>query len=232
MTKSPEKNKAIGLRKKGESIKDIAKKIGIAKSTVSLWCRDIELTSRQINKLHKKMSQCGYVGRLNGARMQYERRMEKINKFKNEGMELVGNLSHRDFLIAGIALYWGEGAKKTRCFSFCNSDPDMIKFFIKFIKEALFVDHGRLKAWIRINKIHKNRIGEVEEYWSKITDIPRGNFQKTILIKSKNKKNYINFPIHYGTITIRVSASADLFYKVTGLIEVLKKANQAGVVQW
>ena len=36
MAKSAEKNKAIGLRKKGESIKDIAKKIGIAKSTVSL----------------------------------------------------------------------------------------------------------------------------------------------------------------------------------------------------
>ena len=37
------KEKAFGLRKKGYSIKEIAKKLNIAQSTSSLWVRDIEL---------------------------------------------------------------------------------------------------------------------------------------------------------------------------------------------
>lgn len=48
MAKSKEKNKALKLRQQGESIKKIAKKLKIAKSTISLWCRDIELTPEQI----------------------------------------------------------------------------------------------------------------------------------------------------------------------------------------
>lgn len=50
MAKSKEKNKALILRQNGESIKDIAKRLKISKSTVSLWCRDIKLTSEQIKK--------------------------------------------------------------------------------------------------------------------------------------------------------------------------------------
>ena len=50
MARFKEKNKALLLRKKGESINDIAKKIKVSKSIVSRWCRDIKLTSEQIEK--------------------------------------------------------------------------------------------------------------------------------------------------------------------------------------
>jgi len=222
MAKSKEKNEAIKLRKRGKSIKDIAKKLKIAKSTISLWCRDIELTSQQLSELHKKMIKGGYIGRMKGARMQFERRIKKIKEYNSKGIEEIGKLSKRDILIAGIALYWGEGSKKRRCLSFCNSDPEMLKIFIKFLKEVLSVGKNRLKAWVCINEIHRNRLEEVEDYWSKIIGISRSQFIKTTFIKAKNKKRYNNFPTHYGTITIRVSASADIFYKINGLIEGLK----------
>jgi len=55
MAKSKERNRAIELRKKGESIKVIAKKIGVSKSSTSIWCRDIILSPMQIQKLHESM---------------------------------------------------------------------------------------------------------------------------------------------------------------------------------
>lgn len=224
MAKTKEKNKALKLRQKGKSIKDIAKRLKISKSTVSLWCRDVELTPEQIQRLHEKMVKSGYKGRMKGARIQYERRLKKINEWKKRGIERIGRLSNRDLLIVGIALYWGEGAKKTRGVSFSNSDPEMIKFMIKFFRKVWKIDKSRFTAYIGINKIHKNRIEEVENYWSRITNIPREQFTKTSLIKAKNKKNYKNFPVHYGTLTIRIRKSAELYYQIIGLTEGLVKA--------
>ncbi|MDP2910043.1 MAG: helix-turn-helix domain-containing protein [bacterium] len=225
MAKTIEKNKAIELRKKGESIKEIAKKIGIAKSTVSLWCRDIKLTDKQINDLHQRMVMCGYKGRMIGARAQYNQRIEKIKQFKDQGIKEIGTLSNRELMIACVALYWAEGSKKIRTFSFCNSDPDMVKFFIKFLKDVLYIKIERLRPWIGINIIHEERVNEVMEYWSKITGIPKNQFTKTILIKAQNKKKYSNFPVHYGTISIRITKSASLLYRICGLIDGLKSAN-------
>jgi len=222
VAKTREKNKAIILRRKGRSIKEIAKKVGVVKSTVSFWCRDIELTSKQIEELHKKMIKGSYKGRMKGARIQYERRIKKIKKYDKEGIKQIGRLSNRDLLIAGLALYWGEGSKKTRGVSFSNSDPKIIKFAIKFLKRIFNINKNRLSAYIGINRIHKNRVEEVENYWSKITRIPSEQFTKTTLIKAKNKKNYSNFQVHYGTITIKVRKSADLYYCIMGLIKGLK----------
>lgn len=229
MAKTRERNRAFVLRQKGESVKDIARKLKIAKSTVSLWCRDIKLTPEQIQKLHEKMVQGGYEGRMKGARMQYEKRLKKIEEWKEKGIRSIGKLSNRDLLIAGIALYWGEGSKKRRGVSLSNSDPEMIKFIIKFFKKIWGIDNSKFSAYIGINKIHKDRIKEVERYWSKITRIPREQFTKTTLIKARNKKSYKNFSVHYGTITLKIRKSAELYYQINGLIQGLIEARiQAG----
>ena len=223
MAKSKEKNKALELRQKGKSIKDIAKRLKIAKSTVSLWCRDIKLTPEQIQRLHEKMVKSSYKGRMKGARIQYERRLKKIEAWKRKGIERIGKLSNRDLLIAGLALYWGEGAKKKRGVSFSNSDPEMIKFMTKFFRKVWKINKSRFTGYIGINKIHKNRIEEVENYWSRVTKIPREQFTKTTLIKAKNRKNYKNFPLHYGTLTVRIRKSAELYYQINGLIKGLAR---------
>jgi len=224
MAKSKEKNKALKLRQKGESIKDIARRLKITKSTVSLWCRDIKLTQEQIQRLHEKMVKGGYIGRMKGAQMQYERRLKKVKEWRQKGIKQIGRLSNRDLLIAGISLYWGEGSRKTRHTSFSNSNPEMIKFMIEFFRKVCKIDKDRFTAYIGINKIHKNRIEEVEDYWSRITNIPRKQFTKTTLIKAKNKKVYKNFSVHYGTLTIRIKKSSELYYQIIGLIEGLIEA--------
>ncbi len=224
MAKTKEKNKAIELHQKGESIKDIASRLKIAKSTISLWCRDIRLTPEQIQRLHEKMIKGGYKGRMKGAGMQYEKRLEKIEAWREKGIEKIKRLSNRDILIATIALYWGEGARKARGIRFSNSDPEMINLIIKSFRKIWKIDKSRFVAYVGINEIHKNRIEEVENYWSRITKIPRMQFTKTTLIKAKNKKEYRNFPIHYGTLTMKIKRSAELYYEIKGLIEGLARA--------
>ena len=52
--KKIEKEEAISLREKGFSINDIARAVNVSKGTVSLWVRDIELTTKQRDKLTKR----------------------------------------------------------------------------------------------------------------------------------------------------------------------------------
>lgn len=46
--------KARDLRQQGHSIGDIALMLSLSKSTVSVWVRDIELTSLQVERLKEK----------------------------------------------------------------------------------------------------------------------------------------------------------------------------------
>jgi len=226
MAKSKEKNTALMLRQGGESIKEIAKKLNIAKSTVSLWCRDIELTPEQIRKLHEKMVKGGYEGRIKGARMQYEKRLKKIEEEKIEGIRKIGKLSERDLLIAATSLYWGEGSRKRREIGFSNSDPEMIKFIIRCFEEVWNIGKSNFILRVGINKIHKDRIREIENYWEKITEIPKDQFRKPTLIKSRNKKNYKNFPVYYGTLNVKIRKSSNLYYRLMGLIGGLISAGE------
>lgn len=224
MAKSRERNRAIELRKKGESIKAIAKKIGVSKSSVSIWCRDIILTSAQIKRLHESMVKGGYVGRMKGARAQYERRLRVIEQARENGKLAIGGLSERDLLISFISLYWGEGSKKSRQFAINNSDSEMVQFIIKAIRKLWGIKKERFVLTIGINQIYKKREKEVQNYWSKVTDMSKSQFRKTIFIKAKNKKHYDNFKNHYGTLTVKIKKSSDIYYKTMGLIKGLAES--------
>ncbi len=217
MAKPKKKNKARELRRKGESIREIADKINASKSSVSIWCRDIKLTPKQIKRLDERMKKGRYRGRLKGARVQREKRLKEINQLKKKGRESIGGLTERDLMLFGLGLYWGDGAKGGRV-KVSNSDPVLIKFVIKWLTISWGVSQEELTLHIHINQIHKNRVSEVETFWSELTGIPKEQFTKTTLIKAKNKKVYNNFEEHYGTAMVIVRKSSNMFHKMMGAI--------------
>lgn len=216
MAKFKEKIKARESRCQGESIKEIAKKLKVSKGSVSIWCRDIELTPKQIEKLQKRMLVGSYQGRIKGARVQRERRLQEISKLQTEGLKLVEQFSKRDFLLAGAGLYLGDGTKQ-KMTRITNSDPEIVKFVISWFKIVWGISKERFTLQVLINEIHKHRVSWVEKYWSKITGIPLCQFGKTTLIKAKNKKVYKNFNNHYGTIVVTVRKGGDLHHRIQGL---------------
>ena len=52
--KIEEKNKAIELRKQGLSYKEILEQISVAKSSLSLWLRNVGLSKKQKQRLTEK----------------------------------------------------------------------------------------------------------------------------------------------------------------------------------
>lgn len=222
MAKSKLKFEAREFRSKGESIKSIAKKIGVSTSTVSLWCKDIKLTKEQITQLEKNARDPYYGRRLAYSLKQQTDRKTKEKEILRTSKELIGNLSKRDLLIAGAALYWAEGFKKDNMVGFANTDPEMIKFFLNWVLNCLEVSPELIKLRVGINEHHKYRESDIQEYWSKTTNISLDSFYKPYYQKVVWKKEYDHPEEYFGTLRIRILKSTDLLRKIKGLIVGIK----------
>ncbi len=222
MAKSKQKIQARECRKNGESIKTIAKKLNVSSSTVSLWCRDIELTTEQIAKLEKQ-SKDPYYGR----RSQYLSELKKktantVKEIQETAKIEIGTLTPKEYLVSGIALYWAEGFKKDNMVGFANSDPNMVIFILNWFEKCLLVKKTDIRLRVGINEYQKRRTSEIEEFWSKKTSIPLSQFNKPFFQKVQWKKIYENENEYVGTLRIRVLKSTNLLRKIHGYINALK----------
>ena len=82
------------------------------------------------------------------------------------------NLTNKEkkLKIAGLILYWGEGAKTTnKNVDLTNSDPLMIQFFLKMLREIYGVKEEKLK--VLIYAYTNQNIKKLIDYWTEITGI-------------------------------------------------------------
>ncbi len=219
MAKSKEKIKARKLRKKGESIKKIANLLHVSVSTASLWCRDVELTDKQIENLRRRQTDPFYGKRLDYYLKKKKEFSSKLLNLKNEGIESIGSLSKREIFLIGVALYWGEGFKKDSLAGLATLDINIAKFFIFWLNKSFGITSKDLILRITANISYKNKINELSKYWSRELKIQENQFSKPFFQNTKWKKEYENKENYHGVLRIRVRRSIDLLRKIFGYIE-------------
>ncbi len=215
--KSEEKRKAISLRQQGESIKDIAKKLHVAPSSISIWVRDVVLTIEQRQRLTRKGYSVDAIERRRIVRI--GRTKQRHQNLMDSAATMIESISQRELWLIGIALYWGEGGKTNHgAARISNSDPAVIKIMMRFFREICKVPDEKFTCHVHTFS-HLNA-EKAEKYWSTISGIPRSNFYKTYSkpsIASKNKKD----SLPYGTFQIYVN-DTKLFFTIMGWIGKLK----------
>jgi transcriptional regulator with XRE-family HTH domain len=213
---------ALKLRIRGYSIGEIASALRVSKSTVSQWCRDITPTPTQIRKIAERSNHHATFALLKSAETQRKKRHLAILTSTEQGMSDVGLLTKRDIQMVGLGLYWGEGYKKgSQEFGFTNSDSELIKFYIRWLRVCFDIDISELILRVSINAIHSKRVDDVLHYWRKVTGVPASQFTKTSLIKSRTRKYFSKDTIHYGTLRIKVRKGTNLRRRVLGSIRAL-----------
>jgi len=225
MSKYQLKIEAQKLRKEGFPINEIKDKLGLSKSTVSVWCRDIVLNEEQYKKIKKDHIFKTQKGRLIGAQMNKSKRLKAIIDAEIFGKKLVKKISKREILLIATALYWSEGSKSDRTsgFVFVNSDPEMILVMKLFLMEVFDIPHREIVCSIQINRIHQERIEAVLNFWKKLLNLPDSQFRKPYYINTKVSKVYANYSNYYGTCRLVVKKGTNLKYKMLGLIKALKE---------
>ena len=188
-------NNAKELRHKGYSFGEIAKKLQIAKSTAHLWVNKVELDEKALRELNKKR----ILARLKALKVMKNIRELRRDKIKKQVIELINKIKLNKEIKKLLCsfLYWGEGSKNTNSLIFTNSDPLMIKSFLKLLRASFKLDERKFRGLVHVHEYHDEK--EIKNYWSKITNIPLSQFSKSYLKPhtGKNiKKGY------KGTISI------------------------------
>lgn len=212
------KTKARELRRGGASINSIASQLGVSKSSASLWCRDIELTRRQVTRLIE-LKEAGVTrGRLKGALTQRMKRVDAINLAIQEAKAL-NRMNDREFWFFGLALYLAEGSKKMNRVQFTNSDPRIVKFMLRWFNEFYQIRKEDIRCSILINEIHRYREDEVRRYWQRYLDIKSERFTDNRYIRAKQSKIYSNHSVHFGTFSFRINKSSGLMKRLNAFMD-------------
>lgn len=217
------KKRTRGLRKKGFSLNQIFEKTNVPKTTIRSWISDIKLTEKQKQVLINRTQLALQKGRIKAQKIQTKKRLRKEKHLFLSGKKEVGVLTKRDSFVAGIALYWAEGFKNRHehRLGFCNSDPDMISFYIFWLEKCLSVQKKQIFARLTLNKSYKNKTSEIQQYWADLIGIPLTQFTKPFYQNTKWKKQYSSNNYH-GVLRIHVKDSLDYLLKMKGWIEGLK----------
>ncbi len=220
----PKYSNVVQLRREGKSYREIASALDVSKSSVSDWCKGLELPLLAQKIINKKIKQNKSVFKFYNKRKHCIVQAEN-KKIRKESAGQIFPLSEYELLLIRTALYWAEGYKRQDQISsprvgFVNSDPDMIKVFLCFLKKVLRVPNEKIKVSIRI---HPNVSKESAiNFWSKITAIPKDRFGITDQISSASQRKRPKNLLPYGTLDVRVNSRQN-FYKIKGWIEGLKK---------
>ncbi len=198
--KSNIRKRAILLREKGFSFREISEKIGIAKSTASLWLRDIDLS----RKAKKRITELGIRGRKKGIETNKKKRKVEDDLIREKVRKYFSNSEHLkiDPKIACALLYWCEGTKcnGNKAVSFSNADPEMIKYFLYVFRQAFKLNEKKFRALIHLHEYHNAKKQLI--FWSGVTDISTEQFNKSYIKSNTGKNKKENYP---GCVNVKYS---------------------------
>lgn len=104
-------------------------------------------------------------------------KLAQIEALRAEADARLRELSDKEFLVAGVALYAAEGAKTDNgLVSFANTDPRMILFYCKWLRRFFDIDESRLR--LRLYLHEGLDIEHANAFWSELTGISERSFGK------------------------------------------------------
>jgi hypothetical protein len=144
---------ARSLREQGLDYDRIAAALGVAKSSVSLWVRDLPVPERlSYEECRKRAAE--------GVRRYWEAerpiRAAKREADRTTAAAEIGGLSQRELIISGAIAYWCEGTKskphhQQERIAFINGDPGIVGFFLRFL-DAAGVDGSHIRYRLYIHE--------------------------------------------------------------------------------
>jgi AcrR family transcriptional regulator len=161
--KLAKRQRARRMRAAGMTMPDIASALGVSRGSVSRWTRDVEFEPGPRRRARRR-----------GPNALQRRKQAEIDELLEEGRRRIGELSEREFLVAGAALYAGEGSKRDGAVGFSNSDPRMLAFFMAWLRRFLTIDESRLHVRVYLHAGLDLRAAT--EFWSAVVGVPISQF--------------------------------------------------------
>ena len=216
---------AVAMRKEGRSYREIQAEVGVAKSTLSLWLRDVPLTEEQQRALADR-GPSATRSNAEAARANATRRRSVV---RAQAKAQITQLSESELFVAGVVAYWAEGSKNkpwrfgTRV-RFINSDPRMIQLFLRWLT-LVGVTDDRIAFRLQIHE--SADVEAALRYWTETLDVEKTSFLNTTMKRHNPKTVRRNVgDTYHGCLCVEVRRSADLNLQIDGWCEGLARAIQ------
>ncbi|MFI6689820.1 hypothetical protein [Streptomyces sp. NPDC050485] len=207
------RDRARELRKEGMTYDQIQVELGCSKSSISLWVRDLPKPEPRYTDEEQRTLMNEGLARLRSAQ-DAERQAAK-----RAARDEIGRLSDRELFIAGVALYWAEGAKdktyrRSEQLQFINSDPNVIKLYLRWL-ELLGVSRERMRFRVSIHE--SANVAEAEQFWADLAGVDASTFQRATLKRHNPRTTRKNVTEAYrGCLVIYVTKGAELYRRMEG----------------
>jgi hypothetical protein len=190
------KEKAIILRKRGQSLAEIAEILKISKSTASVWLQNVKISKAGQSRLRDKVREA----QINGGQVKHRQKLASIEKIRNHSQEIIKSLklSKTDYKVFSALLYWCEGSKDRGAVCFMNSDPSLIKTFLLFLRQGFQIDESKFRVCLHLHKYHQSK--QEIKYWSRIAGIASKQFLKIYQKENTGKRQKENY---HGCASVR-----------------------------
>lgn len=194
------KSKAISLRKQGRSIRDIEKTLSIPRSTLSGWFKDVRLTSSQYKILETKNKKALIKARNKAIIWHNKQKANRLklaeNKAEKTLSKIINNKETTELALA--FLYLGEGFKKSPRTGMGNSDPLILKFFLRIMLNIYKIDIEKIRFELHIRADQNPEL--IKKYWAKELKAPLSKFKSISIDKRTIGK--ITYPDYKGVCII------------------------------
>lgn len=210
------RERARELRVQGLDYEEIAGALGVAKSSVSLWVRDLPVPQRlSYEECRRRAAE--------GAHRYWavERPVRAAARAATcaAAAAQIGPLTDREILMAGAIAYWCEGGKtkpyqRSDRVIFTNSDPGLIRFFLRFLDVT---GTPRTSVHFRVYIHEKADVAAAQRFWLDVTGASIDQFATPALKRHNPKTIRKNTGDEYhGCLRIDVRRSSDLYRRIEG----------------
>jgi hypothetical protein len=228
--------RARELRRQGLDYDEIVGQLGVAKSSVSLWVRDLPRPPRVASdECAKRASE--RMRRYWSAERPV--RAARRAAASAAAAENVGDLTGREILIAGAVAYRCEGARnkthrRVDRVTFANSDPELISFFLLFLDTA-GIPRSDLAFQLQIHETAD--VAAAIRFWLGVTAARPDQFRKVSLKQGNPRTTRKNTGDDYhGCLRVDVMRSCELYRKIEGWASAMTAGTEApgcsGTVAW
>jgi hypothetical protein len=170
------KETAITLRKQGLSITVIERQLGISRSTLSGWFKDIQLTEEQRTRLMKNRHDGWQKARekaVEAHRTQKALRLLNAKQAAQRTLEQI-DLSGPILDLAFAMLYLGEGTKSGAT-SLASSDPKILKFVLAVLRHNYGITTSMISCDLHL-RVDQDEL-MLKQYWSQELGVPIERFK-------------------------------------------------------
>ena len=227
--KRPEREQAIILRRQGLSYREIRAQIPVAKSTLSLWLRQVGLAKTQRQRLTERRLAAGR----RGAQKLHTQCVRRVATIHDEAVREASSLLHAGDLMwaVGTTLYWAEGTKTKPWrsgarFHFTNTDVAMILLVRRWLRTCCGVQDSDIMFDLYIHETAD--VDSARAHWMKQLSIPPERLRTYFKRHNPAPGRHNVGKAYYGTMRMRVLKSTVLSHRIAGWIKAV--AAHCGVV--